>query len=137
MRTAGELLERNARNFPRREAYVCGDRRLSHGEWFDRAKRLAGGLYELGVRRQERVAILAMNCLEYYELYAAAEVASFVLAPVNYRLSPPEVLFMLRDCGAKILVFESQYSAMIGQLRAELRDVRQYVCIGETVEWAA
>lgn len=137
MRTAGEIIERNARNFPRREAYVYGDRRLSHGEWFDRAKRLAGGLYELGLRRQDRVAILAMNCLEYYELYAAAEVASFIIAPVNFRLAPPEVLFMLRDSGAKILVFESQYATMIGQLRAELRDVRQYVCIGEAPEWSA
>jgi len=136
MRTAGEILERNARNFPRREAYACGKRRLSHGEWFDRAKRLAGGLYKLGLRRQERVAILAMNCLEYYELYAAAEVASFIAAPVNYRLAPPEVLFMLRDSAAKILVFEAQYATLIEQLRAELRDVKHFVCIGETPDWA-
>jgi acyl-CoA synthetase (AMP-forming)/AMP-acid ligase II len=52
MRTAGEILERNARNYPDREAYICGGRRLSHAQWFDRAKRLAGGLYRLGLRRQ-------------------------------------------------------------------------------------
>ena len=136
MRTAGEILERNARNFPRREAYIYGTRRLSHHDWFERARRLAGGLYKLGVRRQDRVAILAMNCLEYYELYAAAEVSSFVLAPVNYRLAPPEVLFMLRDSGAKVLVFESQYATMIDELRAQLCEVNHYVCIGETPDWA-
>ena len=136
MRTAGEILERNARNFPRREAYIYGNRRLSHGDWFDRARRLAGGLYKLGVRRQDRVAILAMNCLEYYELYAAAEVSSYVLAPVNFRLAPPEVLFMLRDSGAKVLVFEAQYATVIAELRAELREVKHYVCIGETPDWA-
>jgi acyl-CoA synthetase (AMP-forming)/AMP-acid ligase II len=136
MRTAGEIIERNARNFPDREAYVCGGRRLSHAQWFDRAKRLAAGLYKLGLRRQERVAILAMNCLEFYETYAAAEVASFICAPINYRLAAAEVAFMMRDSTAKILIFEAQYAPTVERLRAELRDVKQYICIGAAPEWA-
>jgi acyl-CoA synthetase (AMP-forming)/AMP-acid ligase II len=136
MRTAGEIIERNARNFPDREAYVCGGRRLSHSQWLDRAKRLAAGLYKLGLRRQERVAILAMNCLEFYETYAAAEVASFICAPINYRLAAAEVAFMMRDSTAKILIFEAQYAPTVERLRAELRDVKQYICIGAAPEWA-
>src|SRR5882672_9555946 len=136
MRTAGEIIERNARNFPDREAYVCGDRRLSHAQWFDRAKRLAGGLYRLGLRRQERVAIFAMNCLEFYETYAAAEVASFICAPINYRLAAAEVAYMMRDSLAKVLIFEAQYASMVELLRSELRDVKQYICIGAGPEWA-
>src|SRR3984893_8796774 len=130
MRTAGEILERNARNFPDREAYVCGDRRLSHAQWFDRAKRLAGGLYKLGLRRQDRVAILAMNCLEFYETYAAAEAGGDIAAPVNYRLAPAETSYLLRDSAAKILVFEPKYSAVVEKLRMELRDIQQYICVG-------
>ncbi|HLZ99903.1 MAG TPA: AMP-binding protein [Steroidobacteraceae bacterium] len=136
MRTARDIIERNARDFPDREAYVCGGRRLSHAQWFDRAKRLAGGLYSLGLRRQDRVAIFAMNCLEFYETYAAAEVASFVCTPINYRLAAAEVAFMMRDCGAKILIFEAQYAPMVERLRSELRDVRQYICIGAGPDWA-
>jgi acyl-CoA synthetase (AMP-forming)/AMP-acid ligase II len=136
MRTAGEIIERNARNFPDREAYVCGDRRLSHAQWFDRAKRLAGGLYRLGLRRQERVAIFAMNCLEFYETYAAAEIASFICAPINYRLAAAEVTYMMRDSLAKVLIFEAQYAPMVELLRSELRDVKQYICIGAGPEWA-
>jgi acyl-CoA synthetase (AMP-forming)/AMP-acid ligase II len=135
MRTAGEILERNARNFPEREAYICGDRRLSHAQWFDRAKRLAGGLYKLGLRRQDRVAILAMNCLEFYETYAAAEAASFICAPINYRLAPAEIAFVMRDSLAKVLIFEAQYTSVVDRLRSELRDVKQYICIGKGPEW--
>src|SRR5260370_28847221 len=130
MRTAGEIIERNARNFPYREAYVCGGRRLSHAQWFDRAKRLAAGLYKFGLRRQERVAILAMNCLEFYETYAAAEVASFICAPINYRMAAAEVAFMMRDSTAKIRIFEARYAPLVQRLRSELRDVKQYTCIG-------
>src|SRR3984957_8178857 len=112
MAMAVDIIERNASYFPEREAYVYGDRRLTHAQWFDRAKRLAAGLYKLGLRRQDRVAILSMNCLEFYETYAAAETASYICAPVNYRLAPPEVAYMMRDSQAKILIFESQYATL-------------------------
>ena len=136
MLTAAEIIERNACYFPEREAYVYADRRLTHSQWYDRAKRLADGLYKLGLRRQDRVAILSMNCLEFYETYAAAEVASYICAPINYRLAPPEVAYMMRDSQAKILIFESQYATLADGLRAELRDVKHYICIGETPPWA-
>ena len=73
MRTIGELIERNARFFPRKEALVCGGRRLSWSDLAARARRLADGLHRLGVQRQDRVAILAMNCPEYMELLSAGD----------------------------------------------------------------
>jgi acyl-CoA synthetase (AMP-forming)/AMP-acid ligase II len=140
MRTVRELIERNARYFPNREAFVCGDRRLTHGGLAQRALRLASGLYELGLRRQDRLAILAMNSLEFFETYAAAEVAGYIAAPINYRLAPAEIAYMLRDSSAKILIFEAQYAAVVEALRTELREVQQYICIDSGAagppEWA-
>ena len=136
MLTPVEIIERNACYYPEREAYIYAERRLTHAQWYDRAKRCAGGLYQLGLRRQDRVAILAMNCLEFYETYAAAEVGSYICAPVNYRLAPPEIVFMMRDSLAKILIFEAQYAHVIDALRAQLPDVKHFICIGETPQWA-
>jgi acyl-CoA synthetase (AMP-forming)/AMP-acid ligase II len=140
MRTVRELIERNARYFPNREAFVCGDRRLTHAGLAQRALRLASGLYGLGLRRQDRLAILAMNCLEFYETSGAAEVAGYIAAPINYRLAPAEIAYMLRDSGAKILIFEAQYAAAVEALRTELRDIQHYICIdsgtAERPQWA-
>jgi acyl-CoA synthetase (AMP-forming)/AMP-acid ligase II len=137
MRTVRELIQRNADYFPDREAHVCGDRRLTFAQFADRGFRLAAGLYSLGLRRQERFAILSQNRLEYYECYAAAEVGGFIFAPINFRLAPPEVAYMLRDSAARILIFEAQYAAVVDKLRGELRDVQRYVCIGEECpDWA-
>ena len=130
MRTVRELIERNARYFPNREAYVCGERRLTHAAYAERALRLASGLYELGLRRQDRLAILAMNCLEFYEAYAAAEVGSYIAAPVNYRLAAAEIAYLLRDSAAKILIFEAQYAAVVAALHAQLHEIQHYICIG-------
>ena len=40
-----------------------------------------------------------MNCLEYYETYAAAEYGATILVPINYRLAPAEIVHVLRDSG--------------------------------------
>ena len=68
MQTIGELLERNARCYPDKEALVFEDQRRTYRQLVDRTRRLADGLYRVGLRRQDRVAILATNCIEYMEL---------------------------------------------------------------------
>ena len=141
MRTVRELIERNARYFPDREAFVCGERRRTHAQYANRALRLASGLHRLGLRRQERFAVLAMNCLEYYEAYAAAEVSGLFIVPVNFRLAPPEILYLLGDAGAKFLMFEAQYLEVIDGLRPQLQQIERFICIGcpasgEVPDWA-
>jgi len=130
MRTVRELIERNARCFSNREALVFGERRISHAAYAQRALRLASGLYRLGLRRQDRVAVLAMNCVEIYETYAAAEVGGYIAVPINFRLAPPEIVQVLRDCGARTLIFESQYTQTVARLRAESTGLTHYICIG-------
>jgi acyl-CoA synthetase (AMP-forming)/AMP-acid ligase II len=130
MRTVRELIERNALCFPNREALVFGEQRISHSIYAQRALRLASGLYRLGLRRQDRVAVLAMNCVEIYETYAAAEVGGYIAVPINFRLAPPEIVQVLRDSAAKILIFESQYTQTVARLRAESTGITHYICIG-------
>ena len=91
MHTIGELLERNARFYPHKEALVFEARRHTYRTLLDRVKRLADGLHRVGLRRQDRVAILAANCVEYMELLAAGDWAGFIVATLNFRLSvlPP------------------------------------------------
>ena len=48
MKTLGEMIERNARFYTDREALVFGDRRLTHGEMAERARRFSGAFIERG-----------------------------------------------------------------------------------------
>src|SRR4051812_22113817 len=102
----GDILERNARLDPGHTAVVCAERRLSHAEFAARARRLANALYARGLRRQDRVAILAQNCAEYLETYAACEIGGLIAATVNYRLAAPEVAYVLQDSQPTALLFE-------------------------------
>jgi long-chain acyl-CoA synthetase len=61
-------------------------------------------LQAAGVSRQERIAFLAKNCLEYFEIsFAAAKFIAVVVA-INWRLTPGEIGYIVNDADAKLLV---------------------------------
>ena len=132
MLTIGELLERNERFYPDKEALVFEGRRHTYRTLLARVKRLADGLHQIGLRRQDRVAILAMNCVEYMELLGAGDWAGFIVATLNFRLATPELEWIAKDAAPRILVFEAQYADVVSDLRARLPDIEQYICIGGT-----
>ena len=134
--TLGEMIEANARKYPDEIAFTDGARRISHAGFAERARRLASAWARRGVRRQDRVAVLAQNCLEFFEVYGAGEVAGIVTATVNWRLAPPEMQFILTDSAPVILVFEAAFAEVVAALRPHLASVRHYVCIGGHVDFA-
>ncbi len=139
MPTPGQIIERNARLHPNRPALVCGSRRLSHAEYAARVKQLAAALFALGLERGERASVLAMNCMEYLELYGAAEWTGFMLNTVNWRLAPGEMAWILSDVQPRVVVFEAQYAALVDGLRPQLPGVAHWICIGapgECPAWA-
>lgn len=137
LRTLRDLVERNAELHADTEYFVFGERRVTYREFATRARRLANALRAGGLRPQDRVGILAMNCAEYLEVYGVGEVAPFIVAPVNFRLAAPEILYVLRDSTPGVLFFEKQYEATIDALRGDLPSVRRYICIGGAApDWA-
>jgi acyl-CoA synthetase (AMP-forming)/AMP-acid ligase II len=131
------LVERNERLHGNEWHLIFGQQRRTFRQFAERARRLADGLYRLGARHQDRISVLAMNCPEYFDVYGAGEVASYIVAPVNFRLAPPEILYILTSAAPTVLVFEQQYTAVIEQLRAQLPGVQAFVCIGDsTPAWA-
>ncbi len=70
--------------------------------WNDRACRLGNAL--LGLSTGDRVAIPAHNRLEWVEICLAAAKAGLVAVPINFRLTAPEVAFIISDCGAAAMM---------------------------------
>ena len=137
MPTLGQIIERNARQSPDQLAIVYQDRRLTHRQYAGRVRKLASALQQLGLRRQDRFSVMAMNCSEYLELCGAAEWAGFVLNTLNWRLAPAEIADIVNDAAPRILVFEEQYADLVGQIRPALDSIEHYICIGDACSWAA
>lgn len=105
-----------------REFLVLPDRprRLTFGEFHESACRLAGRLESFGLGRGDRVLALLPNCGEYAMLYFAALYLGGVVVPVNPALHPRDRAFVLKNAGAKLLVYRGEAPAEGPALRWEL-----------------
>ena len=96
-------LFRTARRVPRAVAIIERDRlELTYEQLARRVLRLAHGLGVLGVTRGGRVAILAKNCGAYIEVLYACWTLGAAAIPINARLHPKEVAFILDDAEAHV-----------------------------------
>jgi fatty-acyl-CoA synthase len=120
-----DLIARNADFTPDKIAIRFEGRALSYAAFHQRIVQTARALKsELGVGRGDRVAILAANHSDYpVLLYACARLGA-MLVTLNWRLAVPEQLFILSDAGAKVLVVDKEFSAVVSQLAAALPDIK-------------
>jgi acyl-CoA synthetase (AMP-forming)/AMP-acid ligase II len=125
-----DIIVRNARHHPRRDAIIFEGRRVSHAEFSARAFRLAQALLARGLRAQERIAVLAPNCPEYLEIFGACESANLVVVNMNWRLSAHELIDICRDCEPAALIFHEQFNDLAGALLAAVSTFRFSLAIG-------
>jgi fatty-acyl-CoA synthase len=111
--------------FPTKTAIVCGTQRFSYAQFGDRAARLAGGLRNAGVRPGDRVAFLSMNCHRLLEAYYGVLDAGAVLLPLNIRLAPEELAYILNDSGATMLFVQKPFVELARHFHMNVPTVRR------------
>jgi long-chain acyl-CoA synthetase len=112
------------------ESLVFEDRRHRSGELFERGRRLAGGLLELGVEPGDRVAVLAANCPEVGVAYAAIWRAGAVVLPAIFLLSTEELRHILRESEARAVVTTPEFTATVAEAADGVESVRSIVSTG-------
>lgn len=115
--------------FPRKTAIVCGEQRFSYAQFAERARRLAGVLFEAGVQSGDRVAFLSLNCHRLLEAYYGVLEAGAVLLPLNFRLAPQELAFILNDSGAKILFLQKEFLEVVNSFRESIPTIQTFVLL--------
>ena len=103
-RTLPDLLDELASRFPHREAVVDGAQRLTYRQWRARARDLAKGLFRLGVRRGDTVALLMPNRAEWLVTDFAVVLLGATLVPISTWSRPRELEYVLNHCDASTLV---------------------------------
>jgi fatty-acyl-CoA synthase len=123
------FLGRAAEVFADREAVVYGERRMTYTQLSQEVTRVAHGLRACGVGAGDRVAYLLPNIPEMLVAHFAVPLAGGVLVPINTRLAPPEVQYILAHCGAKVLVVDAALHDRVASVLADLPDLRQVVTV--------
>jgi long-chain acyl-CoA synthetase len=103
----------------------------TYAEHLERVQRLSDALRrELGVTRGDRFAVMALNSHEFLELYHAAFLGAGVVNPLNLRLAPKELEFILGDSETKVCFTDAPFAPHIDAVRKEA-GIDQVVLIGE------
>jgi acyl-CoA synthetase (AMP-forming)/AMP-acid ligase II len=142
----GLFLAKRAELQPDSEGFIDADtgRRFTFGDWNRRANRTAAALQKQGVRKGDRVALLQMNSVEYMESFFALAKLGAVCVPLNWRLVPDELAFILRDSGAGVLLFGGEFLGSAEELQRRGggdngTQIKRWVHVGKASErpqWA-
>jgi long-chain acyl-CoA synthetase len=111
-------------------ATIDGERRQTWERFEQRVAKLAGALRSLGMEAGGRVAILSFNSDRYLEYFFAIPWAGGVIVPLNVRLAPPELVYMLDDSGSQILIVDDTHIAMLPDITASTSTVKQIIYAG-------
>lgn len=96
-------------------ATIDGDRQHTWQAFANRVARLAGALLSLGLKPDDRVAMLALNSDRHLEFYFATIWAGGIFVPLNTRLAAPELGHILTDAGARILAVDDALQPQLAQ----------------------
>jgi acyl-CoA synthetase (AMP-forming)/AMP-acid ligase II len=128
--TLGDIVTDNAVRFGDVVAYRHGDRTVTHAQLRDRAVRLVSAMAASGVGRQDRIAVLSRNGIEFGELIAATQLSGIIMATVNFRLSPPEMADVLVRVEPAIVFVANEFVPLIAEVAATLPTPPVLVAIG-------
>src|SRR3954468_24039621 len=126
-----DLWEAVADVIPEREALIYGERRLTYADTEARANRLAHYLASRGIGRDDHVALLLYNGVEYLEGMLAALKLRAVPVNVNYRYVEEELRYLLDDADAKAVIFHREFAPKLSAIRSVLPLLETYVCVDD------
>jgi long-chain acyl-CoA synthetase len=101
-----------------RIAFYDGEYQASFAQHLARVEQLCGALGSLGIGRGDRFAVMALNSHQFLECYHAAFLGAGVVNPLNLRLAPKELEYILADSDTKICFTDAFFAPVIDKVRA-------------------
>ena len=134
----GSWVTRHALRNGERIAFVdgVGGREVSYAELEARTNQLAAALTAQGVQRGDRVGLLLLNSPQMMEIYLAVAKLGAIAVPVNFRLHPAEVGYVLEDSGASFLFHSTAFAELAADATADNQRIRRKVSVPTAEERA-
>lgn len=131
----GLFLSKRAMLNPNDDAVVdiATGRTFSYRQLDERCNQIAHALLAKGIKSGDRVAMVALNCSEFIESFFALAKIGAIFVPINVRLVPDELSFILKDAGATVMMYTPEFTPSIAELYArgaDGTDITTWIQIG-------
>jgi len=103
----------------------------TYADHIERVGRLCSVIEALGLTSTDRVAVLAGSSHTYVELWHACLAGSAVINPLNLRLAPDELVYILNDSTSSVIFVDADFAPVIAEIRSQLPDLRRVVLVGQ------
>ena len=118
-KTIDQILPETAARIPDKTALIFGDRTFTYRQLEQLTNQAANGLKALGVKKGDRVTLFAQNSAEWIVSYIGIAKAGGVINPVNAMLTADELAYVVKDCGARVLITTSERAKAVLHLKKE------------------
>jgi long-chain acyl-CoA synthetase len=129
-----ELVKTQAEKYKDKTFIYWQDQEISYSDLDKYTNKVANFLYDLGIRKGDKVSIYLPNMVEYVYLYLGIPKLGAVTGPVNALFKPREVKFVVGHSEAKAIVTIPKLMPLIDQIKGELPDLKHIIVIGEPIE---
>jgi len=126
-----QIIKRNARVLNNKIAFIFEEQRVTYRQLMEHVDRVTCGLIEVGLEKGDRIGVLAKNSMEYIYLYGAAAKMGAIMLPINWRLNPQEVEYIISDGSPKIIFAGSEFQTVINPLISTFGFIEKYYAIGQ------
>jgi len=129
MLLVGDMPKRNSEIYPKKIGLIDGDKRFSYKEVNLRINRLGNALQEMGLKKGEKVAVMAPNCHQFVELYFAVAKTGLVVVPVNTRFLAEEASRVINHSESSIFVYHNALEDVAAKVRENIPGVKHFISI--------
>src|SRR3990172_2457309 len=105
-------------------AILCGDRTITYKALSEGINRLGNALLGLGIRMEERVAVIVPDCPEFVYAFFGTMKIGAVAIPMNTLLMPADYEYLLNDSRSQVLVIHASLLDRIEPIRSMLRCIK-------------
>jgi len=124
----GEWTTRLAFRRPDAPCIKYNDLELNQRQFNHRINRLANAFLDKGLQKGQRVAVLLGNSNVFLEVLFALSKIGGIMVPLNFRLAPPELVYILNDAEPEILIYSPEFITVVEAMEGQLPSVQTLVC---------
>jgi acyl-CoA synthetase (AMP-forming)/AMP-acid ligase II len=126
----GTLLTKAARIYPKRMALIHGTKKWTYAQFNSRVNQLANALSRLDIRKKDNVALLQFNYPEMLECLFACFKAGCGVVPINWRLHPNEISFIIDHSDAKAVILSEEFDESVLGISSKIPKVENLITLG-------
>jgi fatty-acyl-CoA synthase len=132
-----EFRDRAETYFGEKIGVVDGDQHFTYRQFGERTHRLANALRDLGVAPRDRVSFITYNTHQLLEAYYGVLEAGAILNPINIRLTPKEIAYIVGHSGSKVVFFHKDFKPLVESMIPDLPTKPRFVIMEGTPDGVA